>query len=303
MNRLSASDIASFLNSSLIGHDFDIMRVCSINNIKSNSVCFAVGPLFIENAPPHFLILTTLDNIPASHEECSFVSVINPREAYAKVVEHFFYIQQTGISSSAVLGKNVVIGRKVFIGNNVIIEHDCNIGENTTIDHGSVIGWGTLIGSNCHIGAGVVIGNEGLGSFFDSSGNLMNIRHLGNVIIQDRVEIGALSTIARGTIDETFIGKNTHIGPQVNIGHNSTIGINCFIAGRSNICGSVTIESNCRLWANCTIKDYVKISSNAIIGMGARVSHDVSKGETVASLPSIGLKQLAKFARMTKWGR
>jgi UDP-3-O-[3-hydroxymyristoyl] glucosamine N-acyltransferase len=302
MNRFSASDIASFLNRPLIGDDFEINRVCSIKKLRSNSVCFAATPFSLVNAPLNLLVLTTQNNFLANYQDCSYVSVINPREAFAKVVERFFYIQKSGISPSAVIGNNVTIGEGVFVGNNVIIEHDCNIGNNTSVDHGSVIGVGTLIGSNCRIGAGVVIGNEGLGSFFDSSGRLMSIRHLGCVIIQDNVEIGPSSTIARGTIDETFIGENTHIGPQVNIGHNSIIGINCFIAGRSHISGSVMIGANCRLMANCTIKDYVKVANNSTIGMGARVIHDVPEGVTVASLPAIDLKQLAKFVHMVKWG-
>ena len=303
MNSFLASDIASFLNRPLIGNNFQIDGVCSIKKLKPNSVCFLTIPFCFVNAPFNLLILTTENNIPASPQDYSYVTAVNPREAFAKVVERFFYIHKKGVSPSAVIGENVTIGEEVYIGNNVIIEHDCNIGSNTSIDHGSVIGWGTSIGKNCRIGAGVVIGNEGLGSFFDSSGTLTNIRHLGRVIIQDNIEIGPLSTIARGTIDETFIGENTHIGPQVNIGHNSKIGIHCFIAGRSHISGSVTIGSNCRLWANCTIKDYVTVESNATVGMGARVIHNVCSSTTVASLPSIDLKRLARFLHTTRWGR
>ena len=302
MNEFFASGIASFLSRPLIGNDFQINRVCSMKKLKSNSVCFAVNSISFVKAPFNLLILTTQNNLLANYQDCSYVSVIDPREAFAKVVERFFYIQQCGISNSAVIGNNVVIGEGVFVGNNVIIEHDCNIGNNTYIDHGSVIGWGTSIGSNCRIGAGAVIGNDGLGSFFDSSGALMNIRHLGCVNIQNNVEIGPLSTISRGTIDETFVGENTHIGPQVNIGHNAIIGAHCLIAGRSHISGSVTIGENSRLWANCTIKDHIKVASNATIGMGARVSHDVPEGVTVASLPSIELKKLAKFVHKAKWG-
>ena len=303
MNSFFASDIASFLNKPLIGNDFKIEQGCSISKLKSNSVCFITTSMSFKNTPSNLLVLTTQNNLLANLHDFSYISVIDPREAFAKVVECFFCKHQSGVSPSAIIGKNVSIGEKVYIGNNVIIEDDCNIGNNTFIDHGVVIGWGTSIGDKCRIGAGAVIGNDGLGSFFDHSGALMNIRHLGCVIIQDNVEIGALTTIARGTIDETFVGANTHIGPQVNVGHNSRIGTHCFIAGRSHISGSVTIGSGCRLWANCTIKDYVKVANNATIGMGARVIHDVPDCSTVASLPSINLKQLAKFVLKVSWGR
>lgn len=303
MSKIFASNIASFLGKQLIGHDFEIKGVCSIKRFKSNAVCFTTALFSHEHAPNNLLILTTDQWVGADFDVRSYVSVINPKEAYAKVVEHFFNIERHGIAATAVIGKNVVLGENVFIGDYVIIEDNSTIGDNTSIDHGSMIGWGTIIGSHCRIGAGVIIGNEGLSSFLDTTGKLKNIRHLGHVVIQDYVEVGSASTIARGTIDETLIGENTHIGPQVNIGHNSTIGINCSIAGRSHISGSVVIGTNCRLWANCTIKDYVRIGDNAVVGMGALVNHDVPKGDTVSSLYAISLKRLAKFVYTTRWGK
>lgn len=303
MSKIFASTIASFLGKRLIGRDFEIKGVCSIKSFKSNTVCFITSLVSLEQAPLDLLILTTDQWVGAGRDVRSYVSVINPREAYAKVVEHFFNIRRHSISASAVIGKNVVMGEGVFVGDYVVIEDNSIIGDNTSIDHGSMIGRGTEIGSNCHIGAGVIIGNEGLNSFLDSSGKLKNIRHLGHVVIQDYVEVGAASTIARGTIDETIIGENTHIGPQVNIGHNSTIGINCVIAGRAHVSGSCIIGENCRLWANCTISDYVRVGDNAVVGMGALVKHDVPAGETFCSLSAISLKRLARFVYTTGWGK
>lgn len=302
MSKLRASEIARFLGRDLIGQDSDIEAVSSVRNLKPNTVCFATSDVTAVAKPEGLLILTEGALIDPNASHVSFVAVESPREAYADVVERFFYRPRDGISSTAVLGKGVVIGEKVFIGDGVVIEDDVVIGSHTSIDHGAVIGWGTKIGEHCRIGANVVIGHDGLGTFKDRGGRLRNVRHMGRAVIQDHVEIGPLTTIARATIDETIVGANTHIGPQVNVGHNAVIGPNCQIAGRSHISGSAVLGANCVLWGNCSIKDGVRVSDDAVVGMGALVNHDVPAGVTFANLPAISLRKLAEFVRKTHWG-
>lgn len=303
MSKLRASEIAQFLGSELIGRDLDIEAVSSVRNLKPNTVCFATSDVTVVSKSEGVLILTEAALIDPNAIPASFIAVESPREAYADVVERFFYRPREGISSTAVLGKGILIGEQVFIGDGVVIEDDVVIGSHTSIDHGAVIGWGTKIGAHCRVGANVVIGHDGLGTFKDHNGRLRNVRHVGRAVIRDYVEIGPLTAIARGTIDETIVGAHTHIGPQVNIGHNAVIGPNCQIAGRSHISGSAVLGSNCVLWGNCSIKDGVRVSDDAVVGMGALVNHDVPAGVTFANLSAISLKKLAEFVRKTHWGR
>ncbi|MFA7090230.1 MAG: DapH/DapD/GlmU-related protein [Arcobacteraceae bacterium] len=121
------------------------------------------------------------------------------------------------------------------------------------------------------------------------------LRHLGKVIIEDFIEIGANSTIARGTLNDTIIKKYTKIGPQVNIGHNTFIDENCEIAGRTHTSGSVKIGKNCFIGANCSIKNGIKIGNNCTVGIGAIVTKDIADHVSVMGLEALPLRKLVKF--------
>ena len=123
------------------------------------------------------------------------------------------------------------------------------------------------------------------------------MRHTGNVIIEDSVEIGSNSTVARGVIDSTIIKKHTKIGPQVNIGHNAIIEANCQIAGRAHISGSVHVEENSFIGANCSIKESVKIGHNSKIGIGSVIIRDIKSNSVVLGLEAIDLRSLVKVKK------
>lgn len=303
MNDLKASDIAAYLGIPFVGDDFHIEGVSSLNNLRAHTVCFSTTEPSDTAVPLPVLMLVSRSVVGAGVPAATSLIVENPREAYAKVVDRFFHCRKVGISPSAVIGEGVTLGEGVFVGEGVVIEDGVTVGADSVIDHGAVIGWGSVIGRNCRIGANVVIGHDGLGTFEDAEGLLRNVRHLGRAIIMDAVEIGPMCTIARGTIDDTVIGENAHIGPQVNVGHNSFVGKNCQIAGRSHISGGVRIGDGAKLWANCTLKDGIRIESGAVVGMGAVVTGHVAEGRTVAALPAISLQHLAKFIYTTKWGK
>lgn len=302
MSEVRASDIARLLGSPLRGQDFVIDGVSSMRQPRPNTVCFRTGSWdeALLKAP---ILLLVPHELAGSVTSAAVIGVDHPREAYARIVEHFFVPKRAGIAESAIVGADVHLGNGVHVGEKVVIEDGVHIGDGTVIEHGAVIGWGTTIGARCRIGAHVVIGHDGLGTFETSDGQLRNVRHLGRVRIGNEVEIGALSAVARGTIDLTEIGDNTHVGPMVNIAHNAVIGKRCQIAGRTHISGSVVVEDGARLWANCTIKDGVRIGANSVVGMGANVSDDVTANQTVAILPAITLKKLARFVHELKWGR
>lgn len=302
MSEVWASDIAGLLGAPLTGQDFVVDGVSSMRHPRPHTVCFRTASWDESQLRAPVLLLVPRE-LAGSTTNAVVIGVDHPREAYARVVERFFVSTRAGIAASALIGADVQLGEDVYIGERVVIEDGVWIGDGTIIEHGAVIGWGTTIGSRCRVGANVVIGHDGLGTFETSEGLLRNVRHLGRVRIGDDVEIGALCAIARGTIDQTEIDDNTHIGPMVNVGHNVVIGKRCQIAGRTHLSGSVVVRDDARLWANCTIKDGVEIGASAIVGMGANVSNDVGEKQTVAILPAIALKKLAQFVHNFKWGR
>ena len=303
MNKIYASDIADFLNTRLYGKNIIIKGVSSINNLTSNSLSFIAIPRYKEEDinTESLLIVNNKYNIPKNSKN-SYIKVDNPRLAFAKVIEKFFYKKREPyISKTSQISKKAKLGKNIFIGENVVIEDDVYIGDNTIIGHNVVILRDCKIGKHCRIAPGVVIGDDGLGSVKNEDGNLMMIRHLGGVIIEDFVEIGANSTIARGTIDNTIIKKFTKIGPQVNIGHNTIIGKNCEIAGRTHTSGSVKIGDNCFLGANCSIRDGIIIGNNCTIGIGAVIVRDVEDNKTIMGLEAVDIRKLAKVKKEIEW--
>lgn len=296
MSNVNAYEIAFFLEEELIGENITIEQITSIDEIKPNTLTFISKFGYKDEISKKALIIVEKQFEIKKNSTNSYIKVDNPRLAFAKVIEKFFYKKKhSSISKSAIVSEHAILGKNVYIGENVVIENGCVIGDNTFIEHNVVILKNCFIGANCKINPGVIIGDDGLGSLKDENKNLTMLRHLGKVIIEDFIEIGANSTIARGTLNDTIIKKYTKIGPQVNIGHNTFIDENCEIAGRTHTSGSVKIGKNCFIGANCSIKNGIKIGNNCTVGIGAIVTKDIADHVSVMGLEALPLRKLVKF--------
>jgi UDP-3-O-[3-hydroxymyristoyl] glucosamine N-acyltransferase len=200
--------------------------------------------------------------------------------------------------------KKVKFGQNVLIGKNVNIEENCSIGHNTIIEKNVIIGSGCSIGSNViirntiiknnvNILDGCVIGKKGFGFF---PNNTRNIRypHIGIVIIEDNCEIGCGSTIDRGSLSNTIIGKNTFLDNQVHIAHNNKIGKNCIIAGQVGFAGSSTLGNNVMIGGQAGISGHLKIGNNVQIGGGSGVIKNIPSDSKVMGYPAKDLKKFIK---------
>ena len=190
------------------------------------------------------------------------------------------------------LGKNVKIGKGTFIGTNTIIEHDVQIGRNCIIGSNVVLK-NCIIGKNVTIQDGCKIGQKGFGFL---PNNIKNIKfpHIGSVIISDHVEIASGCTIDRGSIDNTFIGKNTYLDNQVHVAHNVKIGNNCMIAGQVGFAGSSKIGDNVSIGGQAGISGHLKIGNNVKIGGGSGVIKDIQDNEIVMGYPAVSFKKFIK---------
>ena len=216
--------------------------------------------------------------------------------------EHdLFNFDKTSFCSSVKHGQNILIGKNVKIGSN------CSIGHNTIIQSNVIIGDNCSIGSNVIIRNtfirnnvsildGCVIGKKGFG-FFPSKDKNIRYPHIGMVIIEDNCEIGCGSTIDRGSLSNTIIGKNTFIDNQVHIAHNNKIGENCIIAGQVGFAGSSTIGNNVIIGGQAGISGHLKIGNNVQIGGGSGVIKNIPDNSKVMGYPA---KDLKKFVRENK---
>jgi len=193
---------------------------------------------------------------------------------------------------NVLIGKNVKIGKKSNIASNCIIESNVVIGENCIIGPFSVIK-NTIISSNVYIQDGCKIGVKGFG-FIPSKNKNIRTPHIGKVILEEGVEIGANSTIDRGSLSNTVIGKNTFLDNQVHVAHNVQIGKNCMIAGQVGFAGSSTLGDNVVIGGQAGISGHLRIGSNVKIGGGSGVINDVPNNQKVMGYPAIPLKEFIK---------
>jgi len=194
--------------------------------------------------------------------------------------------------SNVLVGKNVKIGKNSHIASHSIIESNVNIGENCIIGSFVVIR-NSEISNNVYIQDGSKIGVKGFGFIPDKNKNIRT-PHIGKVIIEEGVEIGANSTIDRGSLSNTIIGKNTFLDNQVHVAHNVHIGKNCMIAGQVGFAGSSTIGDNVVIGGQAGVSGHLTIGNNVQIGGGSGVINDIPENEKVMGYPAIALKEFVK---------
>lgn len=251
-----------------------------------------------------------------------------PRLAFARAAE-FLCPQPTPtpeIHLTAVVHQTVKLGNNVFVAERVIIGEHVEIGRGTTIAAGCVIGANVSIGRDCQLypnvtiypntrlgdhvilHAGVVLGSDGFGYVRDkATGKYHKFPQIGSLEIEDDVEIGANSTVDRGALEATRIGRGTKIDNLVHVGHNVQIGEDVVIAAQTGLSGSAVVENNVIIGGQVGIADHVRIESGAILGAQSGIpTKKVIRGKGVVfwGTPArpIGeyLKELAVLARLAK---
>ena len=193
---------------------------------------------------------------------------------------------------NVLIGKNVAIGEKTYIGSNTIIESKVTIAENCVIGSFVTIK-NSLINNNVHIQDGSKIGVKGFG-FIPNKNKNIRTPHVGKVVLEEGVEIGANSTIDRGSLADTIIGKNTFLDNQIHVAHNVQIGKNCMIAGQVGFAGSSIIGDNVVIGGQAGISGHLKIGNNVKIGGGSGVINDIPDNQQVMGYPAIPLKNFIK---------
>ncbi len=200
--------------------------------------------------------------------------------------------EKVKFGKNVLIGKNVKIGSNCLIGHNSIIEKNVFIGDNCSIGSNVIIR-NSVVKNNVHILDGCVIGKKGFGFFPDKNSNY-RYPQVGVVIIEDNAEIGCGSTIDRGSLSNTVIGKNTFLDNQIHIAHNVKIGENCIIAGQVGFAGSSTLGNNVMIGGQAGISGHLKVGNNVQIGGGSGVIRDIKDNSKVMGYPAKDLKKFIK---------
>jgi UDP-3-O-[3-hydroxymyristoyl] glucosamine N-acyltransferase len=226
-------------------------------------------------------------------EEGSFDNVIvcdNPKYVFYRILTEFFYEEGENLSEGSVIHPTVQVGKGTQIGSGCVIEQGVVIGSNTRIYHNVVIRKGTHIGDNCVIKSGTVIGEEGYG-LCDCEDGFYHVPHFGNVVIGDRVEVGANCCIDRGTMSDTVIGDGCKIGNLCNVAHNVKLGRNVRLVVGVNIAGSTTIEEGVYVAPGGVINNQVTVGQNSLVGIGSVVLGNIEDNKVVVGVPAKVLRE------------
>jgi UDP-3-O-[3-hydroxymyristoyl] glucosamine N-acyltransferase len=210
-----------------------------------------------------------------------------PRLDFARAL-HLFFAEpaERGIHPTAVVDASATIGADVSIGPHAVIGPHVVIGSQVTIGPSAVVERRCRIGDRTTVNANTVIGGQGFGFEYDESDVPVRVPHLGAVTIGEDVEIGALVSIARGTLDDTVIADHAKIDDHVFIAHNVRIGRGSFVIAGAEISGSVVLGAGAWIGPQVTIRDQVNVGADAMAGIGAVVTKDVEAGMIVAGNPA-----------------
>lgn len=204
-----------------------------------------------------------------------------------------FIAEGVSIPDDAYIGAFAYIGRNVTLGKGVQIYPNAYIGDNVTIGEGTILYAGVKIYQNCKIGnacilhAGVVIGSDGFGFEPDAQGVNHKIPQIGNVIVEDDVEIGANTTVDRAMMGSTIIRRNAKIDNLVQIAHNVEVGESTFLCAQVGIAGSSKIGKHCILAGQVGVAGHIEIADNCIFGAQTGIPNSIKKAGTYMGYPAI----------------
>lgn len=314
----SAASIAAFINGDIVG-DPEIMvnTISKIEEGQPGALSFLANPKY-----EHYIyetkssiVLVNKSFIPTAEISATLIKVENSYEAFASLLRLVDQARprKKGIHPTAVIepsakiGIDVFIGAFTYVGENCIVGNGCSlypqvyIGDNTTLGNNCTINPGVkiyhdcIIGEGCIIHAGTVIGSDGFGFAPQSESEFMKIPQLGNVVLEDHVEIGANTAIDRATMGSTIIRRGVKLDNLIQIGHNVEIGENSVMAGQTGIAGSTKIGKNCMFGGQVGIAGHIKIANGTKIGAQGGILGDVKKENTVIiGSPAIDLKNFLK---------
>jgi UDP-3-O-[3-hydroxymyristoyl] glucosamine N-acyltransferase len=249
----------------------------------------AIRPTLIRVENVTLALSKVLDFFNSISAELSGISETSIVDASSKIDENVY------LGHYSTIGKNCCIGKRSIIYNHVVVGDNVTIGEECIIYPGVVIYANTLIGNHCILHANSVIGSDGFGFVPMPDGTFKKIPHLGNVIIEDDVEVGANTVIDRASLGSTIIKKGVKLDNLIQIAHNVQLGENTAIAAQTGIAGSTKVGSNCLIGGQVGIAGHISVADRTLIQAKSGISSNISeKGKKMYGYPAIDYQNYLK---------
>jgi UDP-3-O-[3-hydroxymyristoyl] glucosamine N-acyltransferase len=320
----TAATIAGFLKGDIEGNpDIKVNTIAKIEEGQPGALSFLANPKY-----EHYIyetkssiVLVNRSFAASAKISATLIRVENAYEAFASLLRLVDQARprkkgihpSAVIESSAKIGSDVFIGPFTYVGENCIIGNGCSvypqvyIGDNTKLGNNCIINPGVkiyhdcILGEGCTIHAGTVIGSDGFGFAPQSDNEFMKIPQLGNVILEDHVEIGANVTIDRATMGSTIIRRGVKLDNLIQIAHNVEVGENSVMAAQTGISGSTKVGKNCMFGGQVGLAGHLKIANGTKIGAQGGILGDVKEENTaIIGSPAIEVKQFLRSSVIFK---
>ena len=318
--QFTAEMIAGLLNGVIVGDkNATVSTVSSIDGGKAGSLAYLSNPKYEQYVYTTEASIVLVDSTfePKEEVKTTLIKVENVGQCVLNLLEMYNAARprKQGISKLASISEKATIGENCYIGDFVVIEDgakigdnvqlyaQCYVGDNVTIGEGTKfypgvkIYEGCKIGKNCIFHAGVVIGADGFGFAPKEDGTFAKIPQLGNVIIEDNVELGANTCVDRAKTDSTIIRAGVKLDNLIQIGHNVEVGSNTVMSAQVGIAGTTKVGSNCFIAGQVGIADHIVVGNNVKIGSKSGIDKNVPDGEIRFGFPALpGIQYHRSFA-------
>lgn len=305
--------IAEILNGRVVGDsNFKISMLSKIEEGSKGSLSFLANEKyedFLYTTKASAVIVNSNLDIDKTKVSTNLIIVEDAYQSFAFMLDEFSKSRNKieGIHKTASIEESASLGEKCFIGANVHISDNVNIGDNVKIYPNSYIGENTIIGNDtilysgvkiydhcsigekCFIQSGAIIGGDGFGFAPNADNEYTKVSQIGNVIIENNVEIGANTTIDRATMGSTIIRQGVKLDNLIQIAHNVEIGKNTVIAAQSGVAGSTKIGENCMIGGQVGIVGHLKIGDNVKIAAQSGIQSDIKDNEIVQGSPAFSI--------------
>ena len=275
-------EIATLINAKFVGDEnFPVLGLNEIHRVEEGDIVFVDHPKYYEKALQSAATVVLINKEVACPQGKALLISDDPFRDFVKIGQYFrpFSASSSQISDSAKIGENTIIQPHVFIGNHVKIGKNCVIHANATINDFTEIGDGVIIGS------GTVLGSDGF-YYKKRETGFDRLKSVGNVVIENEVEIGANCTIDRGVTASTTIKEGSKLDNLIQIGHDTIVGKKCLIASQVGIAGCVVIEDEVTIWGQVGITSGIIIGAKSVVSAQSGVSKSLMGGKLYVGTPA-----------------
>jgi UDP-3-O-[3-hydroxymyristoyl] glucosamine N-acyltransferase len=315
--KFTAAQIAGILEGEVVGNpNVEVFKLSKIEEGTDGSLTFLSNPKYLNFIYSTQASVTIVNNtfVADGPIATTLIKVEDAYGAFSKILTFYDQVKhnKSGIEQPSVIaenvkyGKNLYLGSFSYIGNNVTIGNDVKvypnsfIGDNVEIGNNVIIFAGakvyseSKIGNHCTIHSGAIIGADGFGFAPNEDGSYTKIPQIGNVILEDHVDVGAATTIDRATMGSTIIRKGVKLDNQIQIAHNVEIGENTVIAAQTGVAGSTKIGKNCMIGGQVGIAGHLVLGNNIRIQAQSGIGRNIKDDEIVQGSPAFGYNDFSK---------